>query len=410
MKGFFAASDTVSKPPVSHIPQCGKCGLYKLCKSPKMKVDGKGEKGILIVGEAPGATEDDMGIPFCGDAGEKLMNDLSFADINLRRDCWITNTIICRPEDNKYPPAALEYCRPNLVNAVKELNPRVIVLLGGYAAKSLLGWVWKEDVGPMGRWAGWQIPNQKLNTWILPTWHPSYLIRDKKDVRDMLFRKHLARAAKHDKRPWKTIPIYHVERIYDSAKAGKLIRSFEGDQPVAIDYETNMLKPYSKESRIISCSLSDGETTIAYPWEGDAIAETGRLLESGTPMEASNLQFEESWTQETFGHGVLNWAGDTTLNAHILSWDGVGDSDRGSEREKDDAPGSGITSIKFQAFVLLGIDAWDVEIKPFLRTGGGPYKKNKIADISMPKLLWYNGLDALIERKVSEVQHRLKGA
>ena len=405
--GFFASSDVVSKPPVSHIPQCGKCGLYKFCKSPKMPVDGEGRKGILIIGEAPGKNEDDEGKPFVGKEGERLRNDLSLVDLNLRKDCWITNSIICHPENNVYPENALEYCRPNVINTVKELNPRVIVLLGAHAIKSLLGWAWKEEIGAMGRWAGWKIPLQKLNTWIITTWHPSYLEREHKEVRDVLARNHLEMAAKAKGRPWKTLPVYKVNRIYKGDDASPEIDKMIGETPIAIDYETNMLEPYSKDARIVSCALSDGGKTIAYPWSGKAIDATKRLLISGTPMTASNVGFEEEWTIAAFGRGVTNWYWDCVVNAHILSWDGAGDM-TGGERGKGFTPGLGITSIKFQAFVLLGIDSWDMAIRPFLRANG-PHKKNRIHEISLPKLLQYNGMDALVDAKVGSKQRKLAG-
>src|SRR5437879_5510271 len=106
-KGFFAALDVVeNKAPASLIPKCGACGLFKTCQSPKMPPSGKGRKRILICSEAPGRNEDEQGIHFVGKAGQFLEECLEECEINFRKDCWITNAIICRPPKNKLPPNA----------------------------------------------------------------------------------------------------------------------------------------------------------------------------------------------------------------------------------------------------------------------------------------------------------------
>src|SRR5262245_43419820 len=84
-------------------PRCGLCGLLNKCQSPKMEVYGKGKNGILIVGEAPGANEDEQGIPFVGKAGRYLRGILHGLDVNMRNDCWLTNSLICRPPNNATP-------------------------------------------------------------------------------------------------------------------------------------------------------------------------------------------------------------------------------------------------------------------------------------------------------------------
>ena len=71
-EGFFPQSTWASDPPQSSIPQCGVCKLYNNCESPKMPVAGQGEKQILIIGEAPGETEDQKGEAFVGKTGSFL--------------------------------------------------------------------------------------------------------------------------------------------------------------------------------------------------------------------------------------------------------------------------------------------------------------------------------------------------
>src|SRR5690554_1278964 len=174
-KGFFPESTLISKPPLSLIPKCGACGLHKTCQSPKMPPSGKGRRKVLIVGEAPGAHEDEQGVQFVGKAGQFLQERLNELGVRMRTDCYITNALICRPPGNKIENKnAVDYCRPNLLRTLEEVEPHTVVLLGGTAVRSLVGALWKEDVGPLERWVGWNIPCTKPNVWICPTYHPSY--------------------------------------------------------------------------------------------------------------------------------------------------------------------------------------------------------------------------------------------
>ena len=168
--GFFTADELSTVSPVaSLIPRCGACGIYRQCKSPKMPVSGQGKQGVLIVGEAPGAVEDEQGKPFVGESGQLLRETLERLDVNVDRDCWVTNSLICRPPKNRTPTdKEIDYCRPNLINTIEEVQPKTIVLLGAVPVKSLIGWLWREQVGALGRWIGWRIPCQKLNAWICP--------------------------------------------------------------------------------------------------------------------------------------------------------------------------------------------------------------------------------------------------
>jgi uracil-DNA glycosylase family 4 len=144
-KGFFHESSLVRQAPqLSLAPKCGTCGIYKTCKSPKMPVHGKGRKGILIVGEAPGATEDEQNRPFCGKSGQFLRDRLKRYGINMDEDCWLTNALICHPANNRKPtPDEIGYCRPNVLKAIRELEPLVILLVGGPAVTSVIGSTWR---------------------------------------------------------------------------------------------------------------------------------------------------------------------------------------------------------------------------------------------------------------------------
>lgn len=390
---FFPASDLMSKAPLPLVARCGSCKLYKSCHSPKMPVAGRGRRRVLIVGEQPGRNEDQQGEPFVGPTGQLLRETLDQFGVDLREDCWLTNALICYSDDKVSNNKMIDWCRPNLVKAVERLKPDVIIPLGARAVQSVIGWLWKEDVGPISRWVGWQIPVQKINAWVCPTWHPAALLRSEdknKAVMEMLFARHLKSAFALEGRPWKKVPDYgsKVQKIFDPTEAASVIEQLTGgDRPVAIDIETDRLKPDADDARIVSCAVSDGKTTISYPWGGEAVKATKMFLLSKVRKIGYNFKFESRWFKSKLGVWPRNWAQDGMILSHVL------------DNRK------GITSLKFQAFVLLGVDSWDDSIKPYLKSvNEGGNEKNRIHEIGLDRLLFYGGLDALLEWKVAVVQ------
>jgi DNA polymerase len=131
---------------------------------------------LMLIGEAPGRDEDLQGKPFVGRAGKLL--DRMLASIGLAESqVYITNTVYWRPPGNRTPtPEEIEACAPFLARQIEMLDPAVLVLLGGAAAKSILG----SSEGIMrlrGKWltydcaAGRAVPT-------LATLHPAYLLRN----------------------------------------------------------------------------------------------------------------------------------------------------------------------------------------------------------------------------------------
>src|SRR5215208_4950478 len=100
---------------------------------------GNANADIMFVGEAPGAQEDKMGLPFVGPAG-KLVEQL-LGEIGLeRKDVFINNTLMCRPPGNRDPlPEEIEECKPFLMKRIQLIEPKVICTLGNYATKLLTG-------------------------------------------------------------------------------------------------------------------------------------------------------------------------------------------------------------------------------------------------------------------------------
>ena len=370
-----------------------------------MPVSGNGDRKILIVAEAPGKEEDQQNTQLIGQSGQWLRVELADLGVDLDRDCWKTNAIICRPEGNRTPTdAEISHCRPNLLNAIEELKPQTIILLGDAAVRSLIGFLWKENPGPIGRWVGWRISDQKLNAWVCPTWHPAYLMREnrqyaKADPRLIWFRNHLKAAIELDSRPWRKMPKWDqdVQIVMDPVDASKWLDSAEvlGDL-VAIDYETNMLKPDMPDAAIVACSVAYGDSSgpvgvVAYPWTKVTAAATGRLLRSPVKKIIANKGFEIRWTLKEFGHGIRNVVHDTMHDAHLL------------DNRRD------ISSVKFQAYALLGQPEWDSHIKPYLKADNSN-TRNRIHEIPMRDLLLYCGLDSLLEFRIALKQRELLAA
>lgn len=408
-RGFFSSTDLQNKQvQTSLIPKCGLCKLYETCNSPKMKISGKGKRKIFILGEGPGRNEDIQGRPFVGESGQLLQQILSRVGINMREDCWISNSVICWPwkkekgsRKNRTPTKKeIDYCRPNVIRAIKELKPEIIVLLGKSAVRSLIGWLWKEEVGSISRWVGWQIPSQRLNAWVCPTWHPSHLLHSEtegddedsegqgSEVLKLLFERHLENASQLTSRPYQTIPDFKsmTKRIINDVEASREVKKLmEMNKPLSFDYETNRLKPDHRDARIVCCSVSDGETSVAFPWQGKVVKTMKFFLDSNIPKIGYNALFETRWTKRELRVDVNNWIWDGMLAAHVLD-----------NRKK-------ITGLKFQSFVLLGQESYDDVVKPFFYTEGSNIE-NRIREVSLDKLLTYCAMDSLLEWKVAEIQ------
>ncbi len=100
---------------------------------------GNADADLMFVGEAPGANEDKLGLPFVGQAG-KLLERL-LAEIGLERsDVFIANVLKCRPPGNRDPhPVEIDNCQDYLMRQVELIEPRVICTLGNFATKLLRG-------------------------------------------------------------------------------------------------------------------------------------------------------------------------------------------------------------------------------------------------------------------------------
>jgi DNA polymerase len=116
---------------------CTRCAELAATRQTVVFGAGNADADLMFVGEAPGATEDKLGLPFVGQAGkllEKLLGEIGIA----RSDVFIANVLKCRPPGNRDPqPGEIANCRPYLSRQVELIEPRVICTLGNFATKLL---------------------------------------------------------------------------------------------------------------------------------------------------------------------------------------------------------------------------------------------------------------------------------
>lgn len=158
--------------------QVANCTLCELHKTRKNTVFGVGNSNadLLIIGEAPGATEDAKGEPFVGRAG--LLLDAMLAAIGLHRsDIFIANILKCRPPNNRDPlPREVELCTPYLQQQIAAIKPKIIVAVGRVAAHFLLNT--NESMKNL-RGRTFTYGEQKIP--LIVTYHPAYLLRSPRE-------------------------------------------------------------------------------------------------------------------------------------------------------------------------------------------------------------------------------------
>ncbi len=132
--------------------------------------DGNPNSDIMIIGEAPGQEEDEQGKPFVGQSGKLLDNMLLSVGIK-RSDVYISNIVFWRPPGNRTPSAEeIALCMPYVEAHISFIKPKVLLLLGSVAVKSLL-----NTSEGISRLRGKK--NIYKNIDVIPTFHPAYLLR-----------------------------------------------------------------------------------------------------------------------------------------------------------------------------------------------------------------------------------------
>lgn len=158
------------------IMDCESCSLHQTCNQ-KVMGQGDPESPLMLIGEGPGEQEDRQGLAFVGPAGQLLTRMLQAIELPRER-VYICNVVKCRPPRNRQPlPEEMSACLPHLRGQVALVRPKIILLLGATAVKTVLGPDYRIT-RCRGQWF------QLKNCLVLATYHPSALLRDESKKRD----------------------------------------------------------------------------------------------------------------------------------------------------------------------------------------------------------------------------------
>jgi len=407
VKGFFSRRELeqgsgeakVDPSSLASVPDCARCKLDKNCLTPRMPVSGEGLLNCLIVAEQPGPDEDKEGTQLVGETGQFLSFKLKKYGFNLHRDFWKINALNCHdPTGTKPTRIRLECCRPMINTVIRELQPRYIWLLGGYAIQSFYMNIFK--VLTVTRWRNLCIPDPKANAWIMPMFHPSFGSRSREDenVQSVIDRD-LLDAIRWLKLDPPEFP-QHNEKVRTVTDYDEVINILDqilvNWKDLIFDYETTGLKPYIPGHRIASISASPYSAEVAYSfpyqyrnmWGKSRFKEIKKrwrkIMLRNFPKSAQYLQFEDMWTREIIGVKPIGWDTCTMITSHTID-----------SRKK-------FTGLKFQTYINFGVYPYGKHVDPYLK--GFPF--NRVDECDLEDLLFYGGEDSLYTAMLRERQQK----
>lgn len=314
---------------------------------------------------------------------------------------------VCRtrtPENREPTPIEIECCRPSIISDIEQTKPLAVFGMGNIPLQ------WALDQHGITKWNGRWIPIKIGNhaCWYFPMLHPSFVMRSRKfepnDIdsygSDIEFtfandlRKAFAMVAKGMSKP-----VVHtleelqanVEIVTDHQRAIHLIKSMYDENIVGLDYETNALRPYAKNAKILTVGMAGRDIAFSFPlyhqanrWSNEQLQEVDAcfehfLYEAPCRKAVHNLAFEHEWSAYFYGNKVLRagkWE-DTQSQAYIL----------------DERMGGrpGCHSLEFLVIQYLGLNTKEVF---------DHLDKNNLDNEPLDQVLHYNALDAKAHRMI----------
>jgi len=154
-----------------HCQQCQRCELAQT-RTQAVVSRGTPDADVMIIGEAPGQSEDELGLPFVGKAGQLLDKILASVELTPEQDVYISNMVKCRPPENRTPVAKeIAACKSYLLEQIALVDPKIILFTGATALKGLTGE--KKGITKIrGQWLQWE------GRWAMAILHPAYLLRN----------------------------------------------------------------------------------------------------------------------------------------------------------------------------------------------------------------------------------------
>lgn len=391
-----------------HKAECSACPLNNVAgmKHPNMPATGSTKPVIYMLGEAPGKDEDAVGKQFVGKSGQLIRRRIPKAWVDKLR--W-NNVVRTRPPQNKTPTyLEIECCRPSVIRDIEKSKPKAIF---GFGAIPL---AWATGLTGISLWSGRHMP-VKIGDhvcWYFSFLHPAFLLRTSgkggadgyNSEEEFAFELQLKNAFKLvDKLP---LPKVHsrehaLEGITcidssggdsDLRKILKLLDLASGEKVAGLDYETNAIRPYADDSKILSVSISTKAGTFAFPfrhskvkWSSKQLSKledawTEFLAESEVLKASHNLPFELEWSLVKFGRGCIengSW-GCSQSQAYIL----------------DERIGAGVQSLDGLCRQYFGISVKAIN----------PVDRANLDKTPLDQVLLYNGVDAKYHRLLFNVQ------
>jgi len=364
-------------------------------KNTKRELKGLGKKEILIIGESPA---DDL-------VGSFFRDLLAKEGIDLHKDCWEIYAVRCRKSEPSKND--IQCCKPYVDSIIREKKPKFIWLLGDTPLFSLFHKDWSNI--SINRWRAIAIPDQKLNSWIVPLYHP---LEGFNHQDDRLFMSQFIRDLKFAIKISRTTSIYPKDlMIPDTSKAqytkevDQIINTLEttiksNPEFLFFDYETTGLKPYRTDHRIgtISFTTDQMDTSFAFPYQHPIFEEKEQkhigniwkqLLLTKSKKVAHNMQFEDIWSRIIAKVEPRSWNWCTMQAAHIL----------------DNRPK--YTGLKFQTYINFGIPDYSKSISSYLKENPDTPGYNRIFSAPINELLKYGSIDSLVTKFLYYLQKPL---
>lgn len=391
-----------------HRHECQVCPLNNQpsLKHPNMEPTGSSHPVIYMMAEAPGAVEDAKGVQLVGPSGRILRNLIPNKWLDKIR--W-NNTVRCRPPENRTPTQVeLECCRPSVQRDISASKPKAIF---GFGAIPLQ---WALDQTGISKWNGRKIPVKigDHSCWYFPMLHPAYILHLRKDSgkgsSDIEFVFELDLRNAFNEIESLPDPIVHtredaeadIECITGSGGESDVVRlnefleSIWDDPLVGLDYETNALRPYGDDAKILTVALSGRDKTFAFPlyhsggkWRSNAQLEAANdsfqyfLYNAKCRKVAHQLPFEMEWSAFFYGNEVLRagkW-GDSVSQGYILDHR------------------SGCHSLEFLCIQYFGLN---------VKALSNVVDKARLDEMDLEKVLFYNAIDSKYHRLLYAAQAR----
>lgn len=377
----FLSPKVTVQAPTKLGPDCTACGLISKCRHPKQVPQAVGNTVVLI--DSPEDRSDGLLYE------EKLQSLLAQHNVSINSVILVAASACAG--DN---PESWKHCQPLMIESLKQIDPETIIVLGRRANDSIVDYLWQHPAEMRDRWYGRRIPSRELNAWVYPIGFAGRM-KDGRllnpEVSKLQHFRWLRSALRSTGRPYDIVPDYSsvIRVLHDRTEIKNALKLASASTFSAFDYETNHLKCTKLGAKVYSMAvawLENGNPKCVSFMCSDVSSDDWRdYLLSTSHKIAANLKFETRWSHKFYGVEPANWAWDTVIASHMA-----------------DAQ-MGISGLKFQAFVSLGLPFYAKEVEKLFE-GETADGFNLIHRANPSDLLIYNAIDAVAELDLGLLQ------